>query len=104
MGPGPGGQCDLVVVALGPRACWFLGCGIWCGVRASCVELLLSSTASTVLQSLDGCRLAESNQTLLRKLGVKLVQRLGLTFLRPKVATWRWVVAWGEGASLRGRG
>uniref|UniRef100_A0A5G2QAV5 Tubulin-specific chaperone D n=1 Tax=Sus scrofa TaxID=9823 RepID=A0A5G2QAV5_PIG len=46
--------------------------------------------AATVLQRLDACRLPESNQTLLRKLGVKLVQRLGLTFLRPRVAKWRY--------------
>ena len=48
-------------------------------------------TAATVLQCLDDCRLPDSNQTLLRKLGVKLVQRLGLTFLKPQVAKWRWV-------------
>ncbi|XP_057570643.1 tubulin-specific chaperone D isoform X2 [Hippopotamus amphibius kiboko] len=46
--------------------------------------------AATVLQCLDGCRLPDSNQTLLRKLGVKLVQRLGLTFLKPRVAKWRY--------------
>ncbi|KAJ8793101.1 hypothetical protein J1605_003778 [Eschrichtius robustus] len=39
---------------------------------------------------LDDCRLPDSNQTLLRKLGVKLVQRLGLTFLKPQVAKWRY--------------
>ncbi|TKC39288.1 hypothetical protein EI555_004091, partial [Monodon monoceros] len=39
---------------------------------------------------LDNCRLPDSNQTLLRKLGVKLVQRLGLTFLKPQVAKWRY--------------
>ncbi|XP_055448634.1 tubulin-specific chaperone D isoform X2 [Psammomys obesus] len=55
------------------------------GKREDCLPY-----ASTVLQCLDGCRLPESNQTLLRKLGVKLVQRLGLTFLKPKVATWRY--------------
>ncbi|KAJ6660483.1 hypothetical protein lerEdw1_017907 [Lerista edwardsae] len=49
-------------------------------------------TASTVLECLDNCKLSESNQTLLRKLGVKLVQRLGLTFLKPKVAKWRFVL------------
>ncbi|XP_052612704.1 tubulin-specific chaperone D isoform X2 [Peromyscus californicus insignis] len=54
------------------------------GKREDCLPY-----ANTVLQCLDGCRLPESNQTLLRKLGVKLVQRLGLTFLKPKVATWR---------------
>ncbi|XP_052612705.1 tubulin-specific chaperone D isoform X3 [Peromyscus californicus insignis] len=53
------------------------------GKREDCLPY-----ANTVLQCLDGCRLPESNQTLLRKLGVKLVQRLGLTFLKPKVATW----------------
>lgn len=47
--------------------------------------------AATVLQCLDSCRLPDSNQTLLRKLGVKLVQRLGLTFLKPQVAKWRLV-------------
>ncbi|XP_026523386.1 tubulin-specific chaperone D isoform X1 [Notechis scutatus] len=46
--------------------------------------------ASTVLECLDNCKLFESNQTILRKLGVKLVQRLGLTFLKPKVAKWRY--------------
>ncbi|EPY88862.1 tubulin-specific chaperone d-like protein [Camelus ferus] len=40
---------------------------------------------------LDGCRLPDSNQTLLRKLGVKLAQRLGLTFLKPRLAKWRLV-------------
>ncbi|XP_008837869.1 tubulin-specific chaperone D [Nannospalax galili] len=54
------------------------------GKREDCLPY-----ADTVLQCLDGCRLPESNQTL-RKLGVKLVQRLGLTFLKPKVATWRY--------------
>uniref|UniRef100_A0A670KC97 Tubulin-specific chaperone D n=1 Tax=Podarcis muralis TaxID=64176 RepID=A0A670KC97_PODMU len=49
-----------------------------------------SSKSSTVLDCLDNCKLSESNQTLLRKLGVKLVQRLGLTFLKPKVAKWRY--------------
>lgn len=50
------------------------------------------TAASTVLDCLDNCKLSESNQTLLRKLGVKLVQRLGLTFLKPKVAKWRFVL------------
>ncbi|EPQ18597.1 Tubulin-specific chaperone D [Myotis brandtii] len=46
--------------------------------------------AATVLKCLDGCRIPDSNQTLLRKLRVKLVQRLGLTFLKPRVAKWRY--------------
>uniref|UniRef100_A0A670K7X6 Tubulin-specific chaperone D n=1 Tax=Podarcis muralis TaxID=64176 RepID=A0A670K7X6_PODMU len=46
--------------------------------------------SSKLLDCLDNCKLSESNQTLLRKLGVKLVQRLGLTFLKPKVAKWRY--------------
>ncbi|RXM37453.1 Tubulin-specific chaperone D [Acipenser ruthenus] len=48
------------------------------------------TSAPTVFQCLDNCKLSESNQTILRKLGVKLVQRLGLTFLKPKVAKWRY--------------
>ncbi|XP_069866100.1 tubulin-specific chaperone D-like [Dipodomys merriami] len=55
------------------------------GKREDCLPY-----ASTVLQCLDRCRLPECSQTRLRKLGVKLVQRLGLTFLKPKVATWRY--------------
>ncbi|XP_077780419.1 tubulin-specific chaperone D isoform X3 [Podarcis muralis] len=55
------------------------------GKREDCLPY-----ASTVLDCLDNCKLSESNQTLLRKLGVKLVQRLGLTFLKPKVAKWRY--------------
>ncbi|XP_018612847.2 tubulin-specific chaperone D [Scleropages formosus] len=46
--------------------------------------------APTVLQCLDKRRLAESNQTVLRKLGIKLVQRLGLTLLKPRLAKWRY--------------
>ncbi|XP_013361458.1 PREDICTED: tubulin-specific chaperone D isoform X2 [Chinchilla lanigera] len=55
------------------------------GKREDCLPY-----ATVVLQCLDNCRLPESNQTLLRKLGMKLVQRLGLTFLKPKVAAWRY--------------
>uniref|UniRef100_A0A2I3GIF3 Tubulin-specific chaperone D n=1 Tax=Nomascus leucogenys TaxID=61853 RepID=A0A2I3GIF3_NOMLE len=57
-------------------------------LQALVIWLLFAAT--TVLKCLDGCRLPESNQILLRKLGVKLVQRLGLTFLKPKVAAWRY--------------
>ncbi|XP_031432213.1 tubulin-specific chaperone D [Clupea harengus] len=46
--------------------------------------------APTVLQCLDQRHLPESNQAMLRKLGVKLVQRLGLTFLKPRMAKWRY--------------
>ncbi|XP_044531122.1 tubulin-specific chaperone D [Gracilinanus agilis] len=55
------------------------------GTRESCLPY-----ASTVLECLDNCKLSESNHTLLRKLGVKLVQRLGLTFLKPRLAKWRY--------------
>ncbi|KAI4896654.1 hypothetical protein NFI96_012703, partial [Prochilodus magdalenae] len=46
--------------------------------------------APTVLQCLDQKKIAESNQAMLRKLGVKVVQRLGLTFLKPRLARWRY--------------
>uniref|UniRef100_A0A8C0Q4V2 Tubulin-specific chaperone D n=1 Tax=Canis lupus familiaris TaxID=9615 RepID=A0A8C0Q4V2_CANLF len=55
------------------------------GKREDCLPY-----AATVLKCLEGCNLPDSNQTLLRKLGVKLVQRLGLTFLKPRVAKWRY--------------
>ncbi|NWY04338.1 TBCD protein, partial [Nothoprocta ornata] len=55
------------------------------GKRDECLPF-----AATVLECLDNCRLSESNQMVLRKLGMKLVQRLGLTFLKPKVAKWRY--------------
>ncbi|NXO63273.1 TBCD protein, partial [Phainopepla nitens] len=46
--------------------------------------------AATVLECLDNCKLSENNQMVLRKLGMKLVQRLGMTFVKPKVAKWRY--------------
>lgn len=46
--------------------------------------------APTVLQCLDQRRVSDSTQATLRKLGVKLVQRLGLTFLKPRLAKWRY--------------
>ncbi|NWV39827.1 TBCD protein, partial [Grantiella picta] len=55
------------------------------GKREDCLPY-----AATVLQCLDNCKLSESNQMVLRKLGMKLVQRLGLTFVKPKVAKWRY--------------
>ncbi|XP_036125871.1 tubulin-specific chaperone D isoform X1 [Molossus molossus] len=55
------------------------------GKREDCLPY-----AATVLKCLDSCRIPDSNHTLLRKLRVKLVQRLGLTFLKPRVAKWRY--------------
>uniref|UniRef100_A0A6I8SRF3 Tubulin-specific chaperone D n=1 Tax=Xenopus tropicalis TaxID=8364 RepID=A0A6I8SRF3_XENTR len=55
------------------------------GKREDCLPY-----ASIVLTCLDNCNLCDSNQTVLRKLGTKLVQRLGLTFLKTKVANWRY--------------
>lgn len=46
--------------------------------------------APTVLNCLNQKRIAESNQATLRKLGVKVVQRLGLTSLKPRLAKWRY--------------
>uniref|UniRef100_A0A7N9AZ55 Tubulin-specific chaperone D n=1 Tax=Mastacembelus armatus TaxID=205130 RepID=A0A7N9AZ55_9TELE len=45
--------------------------------------------APTVLQCLEQKHLSESSEAMLRKLGVKLIQRLGLNFLKPRLATWR---------------
>ncbi|KAG7242810.1 hypothetical protein INR49_018065 [Caranx melampygus] len=46
--------------------------------------------APTILQCLEQKRLLESSQAMLRKLSVKLIQRLGLTFLKPRLAAWRY--------------
>ncbi|XP_022608201.1 tubulin-specific chaperone D isoform X3 [Seriola dumerili] len=46
--------------------------------------------APTILQCLEQKHLSESSQAMLRKLGVKLIQRLGLTFLKPRLAAWRY--------------
>uniref|UniRef100_A0AAZ3PNF5 Tubulin-specific chaperone D n=1 Tax=Oncorhynchus tshawytscha TaxID=74940 RepID=A0AAZ3PNF5_ONCTS len=53
-------------------------------------SVCVCSSAPVVLQCLDQCHVAESSQAMLRKLGVKLVQRLGLTFLKPRLAKWRY--------------
>ena len=45
--------------------------------------------APTVLQFVEQKHLSESSEAMLRKLGVKLIQRLGLTFLKPRLAAWR---------------
>ncbi|XP_018409145.1 PREDICTED: tubulin-specific chaperone D [Nanorana parkeri] len=55
------------------------------GKREDCLPY-----ASTVLTATDNCKLSDSNNNLLHKLGVKLVQRLGLTFLKTRVAKWRY--------------
>jgi len=46
--------------------------------------------AAPLLQRLDVCGFAECPNTLLRKLAAKLVQRLGLVFLEPRLAPWRY--------------
>uniref|UniRef100_A0A8C2ZPK1 Tubulin-specific chaperone D n=1 Tax=Cyclopterus lumpus TaxID=8103 RepID=A0A8C2ZPK1_CYCLU len=46
--------------------------------------------APAILQCLEQKHLPESSQAMLRKLGVKLIQRLGLTFLKPRLAIWRY--------------
>uniref|UniRef100_A0A8C9YCU9 Tubulin-specific chaperone D n=1 Tax=Sander lucioperca TaxID=283035 RepID=A0A8C9YCU9_SANLU len=52
---------------------------------AACIPV-----SPTILQCLEQKNLSESSQAMLRKLGVKLIQRLGLTFLKPRLATWRY--------------
>ncbi|XP_029293698.1 tubulin-specific chaperone D isoform X2 [Cottoperca gobio] len=46
--------------------------------------------APTIMQCLAQKHLSESSQAMLRKHGVKLTQRLGLTFLKPRLAAWRY--------------
>ncbi|KAL6103026.1 tbcd [Pungitius sinensis] len=46
--------------------------------------------APAIMKCLEQKQLSESSQAMLRKLGVKLIQRLGLTFLKPRLAAWRY--------------
>uniref|UniRef100_A0A671Z020 Tubulin-specific chaperone D n=1 Tax=Sparus aurata TaxID=8175 RepID=A0A671Z020_SPAAU len=54
------------------------------------INVLICSPAPTILQCLEQKQLSESSQAMLRKLCVKLIQRLGLTFLKPRLAAWRY--------------
>ena len=46
--------------------------------------------APTILKSIQDAKLDENKNVVIQKLGVKLIQRLGLTFLKAKVASWRY--------------
>ncbi|XP_068671771.1 tubulin-specific chaperone D-like isoform X2 [Montipora foliosa] len=46
--------------------------------------------APIMLKQAGASKICNTNNTLLRKLSIKLIQRLGLTFLRPRVASWRY--------------
>ncbi|XP_028395379.1 tubulin-specific chaperone D-like [Dendronephthya gigantea] len=46
--------------------------------------------ARIVRETIDSCNVLTLNNSLLRKLYIKLVQRLGLTFLKPRLAAWRY--------------
>ncbi|XP_077980737.1 tubulin-specific chaperone D-like [Glandiceps talaboti] len=50
----------------------------------------LESYAPVVLERLIACKLTDTVNTVLRKLHIKLVQRLGLTFLKARIASWRY--------------
>lgn len=53
------------------------------------MHVIICFPAPTILQCLEQKQLSESNHAMLKKLGVKLIQRLGLTFLKPRLAAWR---------------
>ena len=46
--------------------------------------------ASTVLKVVQEAKLETHSNVVIQRLGVKLVQRLGLTFLKAKIASWRY--------------
>ncbi|XP_016895946.1 tubulin-specific chaperone D isoform X2 [Cynoglossus semilaevis] len=46
--------------------------------------------APVVLSKIEQKNLLQSSQAMLRKLSIKLIQRLGLTFLKPRLASWRY--------------
>ncbi|XP_078610287.1 tubulin-specific chaperone D-like [Branchiostoma floridae x Branchiostoma japonicum] len=50
----------------------------------------LLTFAPVVLKTLVSLKMETSKNTLLRKLAIKLVQRIGLTFLKTRLASWRY--------------
>eukprot|EP00058_Branchiostoma_floridae_P020624 XP_002606114.1 hypothetical protein BRAFLDRAFT_88024 [Branchiostoma floridae] len=51
---------------------------------------LTQANPPVVLKTLVSLKLETSKNTLLRKLAIKLVQRIGLTFLKTRLASWRY--------------
>lgn len=49
------------------------------------------STAGTMLREVLKLKPHESANTVMRKLGIKLIQRIGLIFLKVRLASWRLV-------------
>uniref|UniRef100_A0A8C7XE32 Tubulin-specific chaperone D n=1 Tax=Oryzias sinensis TaxID=183150 RepID=A0A8C7XE32_9TELE len=52
--------------------------------------LVVTDSPRDAASCLEQKRLSESTEAMLRKLNVKLIQRLGLTFLKPRLAAWRY--------------
>ncbi|XP_019615055.1 PREDICTED: LOW QUALITY PROTEIN: tubulin-specific chaperone D-like [Branchiostoma belcheri] len=50
----------------------------------------LLTFAPVVLKKLVSMKMEDSKNTLLRKLAIKLIQRIGLTFLKTRLASWRY--------------
>ncbi|XP_006812079.1 tubulin-specific chaperone D-like [Saccoglossus kowalevskii] len=50
----------------------------------------LVSYAPVVLDRLSALTVTTTNNTILRKQNIKLIQRLGLTFVKARIATWRY--------------
>ena len=61
-----------------------------CGVTKHAKREDMSQYSATILTRLQASNFKEHPNTNLRKLGLKLVQRLGLIFLEAKVASWRY--------------
>eukprot|EP00111_Clytia_hemisphaerica_P015498 TCONS_00045761-protein len=46
--------------------------------------------APLVLDTIEECKINEVQNTLVRKISIKVVQRVGLIFLKPRVTSWRY--------------
>ncbi|XP_033630444.1 tubulin-specific chaperone D-like [Asterias rubens] len=73
------------------------GMALLSGVLASLASLFklgkredIVDYAPAVLERLVACKLLSSENTQIRKLAMKLIQRLGLTFLKTRTAAWRY--------------
>ncbi|ESP04000.1 hypothetical protein LOTGIDRAFT_156603 [Lottia gigantea] len=74
-----------------------IGINITCGILSSIALLYkhgkredMLQYAPDVLEGISECNLKEKPNSILRKTAIKVIQRLGLTFLKSQVISWRY--------------
>jgi hypothetical protein len=56
------------------------------------LKIMVFISAPIVMKKTEELKKKETNNALLRKSVIKVIQRLGLTFLKHRVAAWRFVM------------